>query len=132
MLEYIHVPFAIALSISVAWTIMFSMVTKHSIRGFRNFGILASYTLCIVFFFITKWKLVVVTWACFGISGGVIYVLYEILQNIKNSEGERQIHFGHLVYGLFTWPVMIPEAIEYSLAELGILKSKPSAGGDLD
>ena len=123
MLELIHLPFVIPLLISLAWTVLFSIFNKPSIRGFRNLGILATYILFIIFFFLMNWKVLLVTWACFGICGGLIYILYELIQNIKSQEKSFQVHFEHIIYGLFAWPIMVPEAIEYSLTELGILKS---------
>ena len=36
----IHVPFAIALSVSLGWTVLFSLSNTPGVRGYRNFGIL--------------------------------------------------------------------------------------------
>lgn len=68
------------------------------------------------------------TWAVFGVLGGVIYVCWEILQRLSTPAGEQKpaVSLSALVHGLFAWPIMVPEAIEYALAELGILKAPPT------
>ncbi len=127
MSQYIHIPFAVALLIAVGWTTLFSLTNKRGIRGFRNLGILASYLLVLVFLFVAGWKAALVTWAVFGVAGGVIYVCWEILQQLRTAAGEPKpgVSLSPLVHGLFAWPIMVPEAVEYALAELGILRTPP-------
>jgi hypothetical protein len=129
MIQYIHVPFAVALLIAVAWTTLFSLTNKRGIRGFRNLGILTSYVLLIVFLFVAGWRLALLTWAAFGVAGGVIYILWEILQRLHTAVGEERpgVSLSNLVYGLLAWPIMVPEAVEYALAELGMLPVPTSA-----
>jgi hypothetical protein len=129
MSQYLHIPFAIALLIAVGWTTMFSFTNNPGIRGFRNLGILASYLLVIVFLFLAGWRAVLVTWAMFGVAGGVIYICWEILQRLRTAAGQEKpgVGLSPLVHGLFAWPIMMPEAIEYVLAELGVLRAPPTA-----
>jgi hypothetical protein len=129
MSEYIDVPFAIALFIAVTWTTLFSLTNKPGIRGFRNLGILGSYILLLVFLFVSGWRAVLVTWALFGVLGGLIYVCWEILERLRTAAGEKKpaVSLSALVHGLFAWPIMVPEAVEYALAELGILKAPPTS-----
>ncbi len=128
MSQYINIPFAIALLIAVAWTTLFSLTNKPGIRGFRNLGILGSYILMFVFLFVAGWRAALVTWAMFGVLGGVMYVCWEILQRLRTAAGEKKpaVSVSPLVHGLFAWPIMVPEAVEYALAELGILKAPPT------
>jgi hypothetical protein len=129
MSPYIHRPFAIALLIALGWTTVFSFTNKPGVRGLRNIGILASYILVLVFLFIAGWRAALVTWAVFGIAGGVIYICWEILQRLRTAPGEQKpgVSLSPLVHGLIAWPIMVPEAIEYGLAELGILRAPPRA-----
>jgi len=128
MSQYIHVPFAVALLIAVGWTTLFSFSNKPGIRGFRNLGILASYILVLVFLLIAGWRAALVTWAMFGVAGGVVYVCWEILQRLRASGEQRPgVSLSPLVHGLFAWPIMVPEAVEYALAELGILRAPPAS-----
>lgn len=129
MSQYLHIPFAIALLIAVGWTTIFSFMNKPGIRGFRNLGILASYVLVIVFLFTAGWRVALVTWAMFGVVGGVIYICWEILQRLRTAAGQEKpgVSLSPLVHGLFAWPIMVPEAIEYALAELGVLPAPPPA-----
>jgi hypothetical protein len=122
MSDYIHVPFAIGLFIAVAWTTLFSLTNKTDIRGFRNLGILGSYILLLVFLFVTNWRAALVTWTVFGVLGGLIYVCWEILQRLRSAAEEKKptVSLSPLVHGLFAWPIMVPEAVEYALAELGV------------
>ncbi len=127
MSQYIHIPFAVMLLIAVSWTTLFSLTSNPGIRGFRNLGILASYVLALVFFFVAGWRQALVTWAVFGVVGGAIYTLWEVLQRLRAPAGEKKppVNLSHLFYGLSAWPVMVPEAIEYTLAELGVLRTPP-------
>ncbi len=106
-----------------------SASNKPGIRGFRNLGILASYVLVVVFLFVAGWRSALATWTVFGFAGGLVYILWEILQRLRTAAGERkpEVSLSPLFHGLFGWPIMVPEAIEYALAELGLLSSHPSA-----
>ncbi len=127
MSQYIHFPFAIALLVAVGWTTLFSFTNKPGVRGLRNLGILASYSLVLVFLFIAGWRAALVTWASFGVAGGVIYICWEMLQRLRSAPGEQKpgVSLAPLVHGLIAWPIMVPEAVEYALAELGILRAPP-------
>jgi hypothetical protein len=121
--QYIHIPFAIALLLAVCWTTLFSFSSTPGIRGYRNLGILASYVLFLAFLFAAGWKPVLITWAMFGILGGALYICWEVIQGLRTPAEEEKpaISFSPLIHGLFAWPIMVPEAVEYSLAEFGIL-----------
>ncbi len=129
MSQYIHLPFAVALLIAVGWTTLFSLTNRPGIRGFRNLGILASYVLVVVFLFVAGWRLALVTWAAFGVAGGLLYVAWEILERRHAAPGQQDpgLSLAPLIHGLFLWPIMVPEAVEYALADLGILHAPPSA-----
>ena len=128
MTNYFSIPFAIALLLAVGWTTLFSMSNKRGIRGFRNFGILASYLLPPLFLVISGWQQTLVTWAVFGVAGGMIYIGWELIERFRTPSGEEKprISLSHLIYGLLAWPIMVPEAVEYLLADLGILSAGPS------
>ncbi len=129
MSQYLHFPFAVALLIAVGWTTLFSLSNKLPIRGFRNLGILASYVLVIVFLFVAGWRLALVTWAVFGVAGGLLYIAWEMLERRHAAGGQQEPggSLAPLIHGLFLWPIMVPEAVEYALADLGILPVPPSA-----
>lgn len=134
MSQYLHVPFAIALMFAVGWTTTFSCTNQPGIRRFRNLGILASYLLPLLYLFVAGWRAALVTWAVFGIVGGLIYICWELLQRVRTVAGEDKpgVSFSPLVHGLFAWPVMVPEAIEDALAELGILRTPPPDSTNTD
>ncbi len=125
MSDNIHISFAISLLIAVAWTTDFSMTNNPGIRGFRNLGILASYVLFMVFLFIADWKAWLVTWVVFGLAGGALYILWEVIQRLRTAAGEEKPGVSPMTffYGLFAWPIMVPEAVEYTLAEIGVLRA---------
>ena len=129
MTEYLDIPFAISLFLAVGWTMLFSLSNNPGVRGLRNLGILASYVLLPVFLFVAGWKEALVTWAVFGVAGGVIYIGWESLQRFRTPAGEEKpsVSLSSLVFGLLAWPIMVPEAVEYSLAELGILRVPQSS-----
>jgi hypothetical protein len=125
MSEYIHVPFAVALLIAVGWTTLFSFANKPGLRGFRNVGILACYVVAPVFLFVAGWRSALLTWAAFGVAGGVLYICWEMLQRLRTPAGEPkpEVSLAPLAYSLVAWPVLVPEAVEYALAELGALRA---------
>ena len=97
------------------------MTNKFPIRGNRNLGLLAAYISPLVFIFISGFKSVAVTWLAFALLGALIYLAWEVFQNTraKNPDEKSQVGFGSLLSAPFAWPIMIPEAIEYFLAEVG-------------
>lgn len=129
----ISVNFSVALAIAFAWTIVFSMTNKFPVRGLRNLGILACYIIGISMFFAVGFKTAGTTWVMFGLVGGGLYFIYNLIVWAKANAGEAKprISIGHFIYGQFAWPVMGSEAIEYTLAEIGVLKlPKPKEGED--
>lgn len=119
---------AIYLLIAVGWTTFFSMTTKRPVRGFRNIGILACYILAIVMFIRLRFIAALVTWCIFGIAAGVIYSLYELVAYARNKSPDKKLglSFSHFIHGPLAWPIMIPEAIEYLLADVGVLRAQPT------
>lgn len=127
-----HLPLALALAAALGWTVLFSLASKPGIRGYRNLGILAAYVCPLVFLFLTGWRAVALTWLAFALAGGLLYTTWEVLQRARPRAGEEKpnVGFTHIFPAVAIWPIMAPEAIEYTLAELGILKSKPGAEKD--
>jgi hypothetical protein len=128
MSQYLHLPFAGVLLVAVGWTTLFSLTNQPGLRGFRNLGILASYLSVVVFLFVAGWRSALVTWAAFGVAGGLLYVAWEMLER-RHAAGGREdprVSLAPLIHGLLVWPIMVPEAVEYALADLGILHTPPS------
>jgi hypothetical protein len=125
---HISTRYLIYFLIATGWTTLFSMSNTPGIRGYRNLGILAAYILLIVMLIRVPFTSALVTWCTLGVSGGLVYIAYELLVRIRASEKEEKprVSFGHVIYGNLMWPVMVPEAVEYILAELGILKALPT------
>lgn len=123
MSEFVDIPFAVTLGSAALWTTLFSLSSSPSIRGYRNLGLLATYLAPMIFLFIAGWRAVLITWALFGIAGGVQYMFWELVQRLRTPAGEAKdpVNWTHLVFGLVAWPIMMPEAIEYLLAEFGVL-----------
>ena len=125
---HISIRYLIYFLIAVGWTTLFSMSNTRGIRGYRNFGILACYILLIVMLVRVPFTSALLTWCVLGVSGGLVYIAYELLTRARASESEKKpkVSFGHVIYGNLMWPVMVPEAVEYILADMGILKSPPT------
>ena len=115
--------FAVALAVALLWTTAFSM-TNQPVRGLRNLGILACYIIGLVMFFKAGFKDALATWVLFGLIGGGLYFAYDLVARPKTEEGEEKpkVSLGHFAFAQLAWPIMGPEAIEYTLAELGVLK----------
>jgi len=125
----ISIPLTITLGIALIWTTGFSMTNRFPLRGNRNLGLLAAYISPLVFIFISGFKSVALTWLAFALLGAVIYFAWELFQNIrvKNPDDKSKVGLGSFLTAPFAWPIMIPEAIEYFLAEVGIIKPMPVA-----
>ena len=122
--------FSIALAAAALWAIGFSMFNSPSIRGYRNLGILACYVIGLVMLSSVSWSVAGCTWLVFGLAGGLAYVGYDIMSvvtarkdQLDGDEEPPRVRLSHLPFGLLAWPIMLPEAIEYTLAELGLLTS---------
>ena len=59
-----------------------------------------------------------------------MYISWEVIQRVRTPAGQEKppISPSHLIWGQFGWPVMIPEALEYALAELGVLTPPQTDG----
>ena len=125
----INTHYAIYLLAATLWTTAFSMTNKRPLRGNRNLGIIACYVIAVIMLFRVPFASAAVTWAAFGIAGGLLYTCYDLFAHARDKSPDKKpgISPATLVYGQLAWPVMIPEAIEYFLADLGILKSQDSS-----
>ncbi|NBV24603.1 MAG: hypothetical protein EBS05_22115 [Proteobacteria bacterium] len=115
------------LLVAVGWTTMFSLTNKQPIRGLRNLGILACYILAVVMCVRLRFVSALVTWCAFGIAAGALYNLYELVAFARNKAADKKLgaSFANFIHGPLAWPIMIPESIEYLLAELGVLPATP-------
>ncbi|MGE5194322.1 MAG: hypothetical protein ACM3U2_17670 [Deltaproteobacteria bacterium] len=118
---YFDAHYAIYLLIATIWTTAFSMTIRQPLRGCRNLGILACYVLFVVMLFRLRLLAALGTWCLFGIAGGVLYLAHELLARwrTKNPAEKPALSPATLLHGLLAWPIMIPEAIENTFAELG-------------
>jgi hypothetical protein len=119
---------AVYLLIAVGWTCVFSLTIKRPVRGLRNLGILACYILAVVMLIRLPFVTALVTWCVFGLAAGIIYSAYQLLAYARDKSPDRKldVSVSTFVHGPLAWPIMIPEAVEYLLAELGVLRVQPT------
>lgn len=117
------------LGCAAAWSTVFSLFNPP-VRGWRNLGVLAGYVLGLAMAFALPWRMALTTWATAGVASGLLYFAYEGLAYARAVDRTRAVRPSPaaLLHGLLAWPVMLPEAIEYLLADLGILKAPPAPG----
>jgi hypothetical protein len=125
--HYFDARYAVYLLIATAWTTAFSMTNRQPLRGSRNLGILACYVVFVIMLFRLPFVTAVATWCLFGVAGGLLYIAHELFLGwrTKDSAEKPAVSLATLIHGPLAWPIMIPEAIENTLAELGILKTPP-------
>jgi hypothetical protein len=124
-MEFVSTKWLLMLGIAAGWTVFFSMFNTAGVRGWRNLGWLACFVLGVVMVFALPWRIACATWAIAGVFSGLVYFAYELFAYAK-SEGKSAVSRPNpvtVVHGLVMWPIMLPEAIEYFLAEAGILKA---------
>ncbi len=124
-MEFISTTWLLMLGIAAGWTIFFSMFNTPGVRGWRNFGWLACFFLGVAMIFVLPWRIACATWATAGLFSGLVYFAYEIFVYAK-AQDKTELSRPNpvtVLHGLAMWPIMLPEAIEYLLAEIGILKA---------
>lgn len=117
---------------TLAWSTLFSMFNRPAIRGWRNLGLLAGYGAGVAMFVLLPWRSAIVTWLAVALAAGALYVTYEVVSFARatDRDGAARPSAGPLLHALLLWPVMFPEAVEYLLAELGVLKAAAAATPD--
>jgi hypothetical protein len=115
--------FLIFLGACTTVTVFFSLFNESRFRAFRNIGLAAIYIGTLVSLFQVAWKAVLISWATFGIISGVFYYCYELFAMARSEEKLKQRpKLTTILHGLFMWPIMFPEVVEYVLADVGVLK----------
>lgn len=125
MMNLINVTWLLILASGAIWTTFFSLFNPPSIRGWRNLGWLACYILGLAMFVAVPWRIALATWALAGIVSALVYYCYGLYAR-WTSKPEDEVPWPApmtIVHGLFIWPIMLPEAVEYWLADLGLLRS---------
>ena len=126
MANLISIPWLLILAGGALWTTFFSLFNTPSIRGWRNLGWLACYFLGLAMFVSVPWRIALTTWALAAIVSGLLYYCYGWYSR-WTSKPEDEVPRPApmtIVHGLLIWPIMFPEAIEYWLADLGLLRNK--------
>ena len=116
--------YATYLLIAVSWACFFSLTIKQPVRGLRNVGILACYILALVMVIRVPFTAALVTWCAFAVAAGIVYSAYEFFAYVRDKDPQKKLNvsLSTFIHGLLAWPIMIPEAVEYLLAELGIIR----------
>jgi hypothetical protein len=124
-MQFVSLKWLAILSVATAWTIFFSLFNRPGVRGWRNLGWLACYSIAIVMLFALPWRSSLVTWSLLGIGSGLLYFAYELFGYFRaGSQPGSKPRVTTILNGLFLWPIMLPEVIEYWLADLGVLKAE--------
>ena len=122
-MEFFSLKWLAILGAAAAWTIFFSCFNAPGIRGWRNLGWLACYVAGVVMFFFLPWRAALGTWALIGIASGLVYFGHELLGYLRSREADARPNPRTIANGLLFWPIKLPEAVEYLLADLGVLKA---------
>jgi hypothetical protein len=129
----------VALAATALWTTLFSLASAPGVRGWRNLGLLASYLGGVAMFVALPLLAAALIWAAFGLAGGAIYYAHEWFLYLRTraatddapltvprpTDPPKRPAAMAILHGLFLWPLMIPEAIEYLLADVGLLPPPP-------
>jgi threonine/homoserine efflux transporter RhtA len=97
---------------------------RRRLRLVRGLAWLSGYVLGIAMFIALPWRHAGATWLVMAVLGSGLYLIYEVYGYVVGDKnGERTApRLATVVGGLLAWPIMVPEAVEYLLAELGVLK----------
>ena len=128
-MEFVSLKWVAILGVATLCTIAFSMSNTPGVRGWRYFGWLGCYVIGIIMLFVLPSRISIGTWLIFGVLSGILYFMYEIVGYVRNRTAENRPRIATLVNGLYLWPIMLPEVVEYSLSDLGILKTEAGREG---
>ena len=113
-------------------TILVSIQPSIGLRQVRNLTILASYVVGLALLFADRWVRPAAVWATVGIVSGVLYFSYEawsIARAKRETPGEDHgsPRVSTIMLGVFAWPLALPEVIESTLADAGLIGAGASA-----
>jgi hypothetical protein len=115
------------LAVPATWTIVFSMFNTPGVRGWRNLGWPACYIVGVAMLWSLGWRRAGATWLIIGFATGLLYYLYQAWSSRQEADPAAKARLSTILHGALAWPIMLPEVIEYSLADAGILKASTSA-----
>jgi len=109
-------------------TIAVSLQPSVALRQVRNLTIFASYGVGVALLFSDGWLRPALIWTSIGLISGVLYFGYEAWsiakahrQNAAEDPGSASL--STVLLGVVAWPLALPEVIEASLADLGVIGS---------
>ena len=120
------------LAVPAAWTVFFSMFSTAGLRGWRNLGWPACYIVGAAMLWNVGWRRAGATWLSIGFASGLLYYVYQAWSARREADPADKAQLSTIVHGALAWPIMLPEVIEYSLADAGILKASTTAAEESD
>jgi hypothetical protein len=76
------------------------------------------------------WRRAGGTWLTVGFGTGLLYFLYQAWSASREKDADAKAQVSTIVHGALAWPIMLPEVIEYWLADVGVLKAAKAQGQD--
>lgn len=116
----------IALAVLTLITILVSIQPAIGLRQVRNLSILASYPVGLALLFADKWARPAAVWVGVGLVSGILYFGYEAW-SIERAKRERpgedhgSASVSTILLGVVAWPLSLPEVIESTLADAGVI-----------
>jgi hypothetical protein len=123
----IDVKWLLYLAVPATWTIFFSMFNAPGVRGWRNLGWPACYFVGVAMFWSVGWRGAVATWLSTGLVTGLLHYIYQAWSARGETDPAAKAQLSAILHGAVAWPIMLPEVIEYSLADAGVLRASTNA-----
>lgn len=123
-LELVHPFWLTLLASSAAVSSACSLSNRRRLRLLRGLAWMSGYVIGIAMLVALPWRQAGANWLVMAAAGSGLYLLYEVFGwLVPGKDGERHVpRLATAIGGLVAWPIMLPEAVEYLLAELGVLK----------
>ena len=119
---------ALLFTVPLVITVVASMSSSPGIRSVRNIGIAACYLGLVFGLLRLGWRQTLLVWTALGILSGVAYFAYECFSHARaNDPSAARPSPSTVLHGILAWPIMTPEAVEYFLADIGVLKAAAPA-----
>ena len=131
-MDLISTTWLLILLSAAAWTTFFSFFSTPGIRGWRNLGWMACFVIGTFMLVTLPLRVALATWSVVGFVSGLLYYCYGCYSRLT-AKPEEDISWPRpstILHGLLLWPIMLPEAIEYWLADRGVLRPGPKPNKD--
>ncbi len=127
----------VTLGVLTLVTVAVSIQPSIGLRQVRNLTILASYLVGVALLFADRWVRPAAVWVVVGLVSGLLCFGYDSwsiagARRQRPGEDHGSASLSTILLGVVAWPLALPEVIENTLADTGVIgsgSSRPQRAG---